>query len=267
MSGTGRPPAGCAAACRMRPGGRMGSRRGGVRPPDAGPAGPLPLRDAGEPVPDAGQRRCPCRAALFGAVSRPVQGVEAVHAHPPQRFRLPAAGPVTDPGKCCPRGAGPESPGRRACARPDWRRRPRGRCNPRPIPTGCRVGRDRRAPVTGDAEDAAPGMVDAGPAAAGNSVRRMRPRVSIASGCVSPGHQPRMRTGSGYRGRRSRSGRPRCAGRTRRRAHCRRWSPAGPADLLPPALIQRLGNDHRAVHRQQRPALAGQPGGEALRGA
>ena len=86
-------------------------------------------------------------------------------------------------------------------------------------------------------------------------------------GAISPCGRCASRTGTARRGRRARSGCRPCAGCTRRRSRGRGSSRRLPADRRQRLGRQRLGGDHRRVHRQQPAPAAADRGGVALRGA
>ena len=114
--------------------------------------------------------------------------------------------------------------------------------------------RDRAAvaaPVARHAQHARPGVVDAASRGRGEEADAgSRAARSTVCGWVAPVRRRcPSRTGTGRLGRRSRSGRRRCAGRTCRRGRSRRaLAPLQPMSSQIGG--ERLGRDQRGVHRQ-----------------
>ena len=224
---------------------------------------------AGDEVGHAGQHGGARSSACLPVVRHPVQAVHRVHAQPAQRLRLPARGPGAPPtagGQL--RVASPQHQVAQGTAGEVGRRSPRGRCS-RPPSRGRCAGPGARSRTSRAARRARPTRCapprrpprrgrnrSAGPTAPRSSARGCAPRRPHAS-----------RTGRACRGRRRRCGRRRCAGRTCSSARCRRAARARASRSPPRRRGQRLGDDHRAVHRQPLPPQPRSRGGEALGGA
>ena len=198
-------------------------------------------------------------------VGQPVERVEPVHARPPRGLGLPGPAPVPDPG---------QRRQRRRLAEHQVGQRPPGQVGggdavpgvpAGPAKAGRGVVRHRGAPVARHAEHAAPGVRDLSRGGRGEHPPQHRGqrghgrRVGLAQvvhgRAVPVGHAAPAERDPAVRGA--------------LRVHVRvglvgQRLAAVPADLLPGRRRERLGHDHVAVHRQQRPPQPGQRGGIPL---